>query len=202
MALPALASGAESQRHARAPRQGAGRGGAVRTTTPLPVREEGSSSRCCCRLPEGRKIAPGVRLRERVLVIDRVGSVDLGGAMPLEQRCKRLVQKSRVRQSRKHPTGARQEVRIHGRADSCPGHAMIMPQICYEPPGWDGGQREGAYTGPGSVSSIDDLATALDAKQAPDDPGYGSLMEGSAVASRPAEIVRRGPHGRDLPGSS
>ena len=83
------------------------------------------------RLSKGREIAPGVRLLERVLVVDGVGSIDLGGTMPVDQRRERLVQKSCVRQRRKRPTGARQEILVHRCAYSRPGHAMIMPHICY-----------------------------------------------------------------------
>src|SRR5204863_8498899 len=82
----ACLSRAESPRHARTRRQVARRRPAVRSTTPLPVPEEDSGSRCCARLSKGRKIAPAVTLVQRVLVVGGVGSIDLGRAMSVVQR--------------------------------------------------------------------------------------------------------------------
>ena len=114
-----LAGVSRWRRRGRERRRGAGRSPGARTTV-RPSRRAGS-------LPERGKVAPRIRLVERVRVVHGVASVQLGGPMASEQRAERLVDQHGIRDTGAHSPGALEEVGVDGGADACAGHATNMP---------------------------------------------------------------------------
>ncbi len=82
-----------------------------------------------------RQVAPLVRLVGRVLVVGGVARVHLGRSVTNEQCSEGLINKGGVGDPRAHAPCTVEELRVHGRAQSCAIHAISMPLCSEERPG-------------------------------------------------------------------
>ena len=97
-------------------------------TPPRLAPEPAARSRGGSGLPKRREVTPLVGLVERVLVVDGVACVHLGGAVAIEQRFQGRVDEGGVGDPHAHEPSAPPGGPLHGRAQSCASHAIRMPR--------------------------------------------------------------------------
>jgi hypothetical protein len=168
-ARSACVEAAESPRLAKVRRPG-GVSRQAHTTRPPPGLE--ARSRRVGSRPKRGEVSPRVAGVERVAVVRRVGSIDLGCAAAGQKGSERFIDQRRIGQLRTSSSRTRKQLLVHGRADSHACDATFIPHLCHRP------------------STHGGAARAVVPPSAPEDPGW-SPTRGKAPAHGTVPTQRR-----------